>query len=285
MTLEDGLQKRFLRDNPFVQAPVWDEVKEALSEIKISDSYYSRGDKKATIDLERVLEKHRKWVSGIVDLSDFKYGYVTSGVTEALNHWRMTDQRPWCFFEGDYQWPNIVSKNGVEVKETRNETDVLYVSNPSCSTGNFIDIKDIKNPVILDCAYVGSTRVQRIGVPENTEQIMFGFSKGFGLVGQRCGIVYTKKPHPTFHPMKQVECWDYTTPLIIESIIERFSVDEMFEKYSETQKTLCEENHLIPSDSYFIATSEDPYYRIRRRKGETARLCMTSLSEKTNEKE
>ena len=66
---------------------------------------------------------------------------------------------------------------------------------------NFKDI-EVSCPVILDCTYVSSTNIQRIDVPTNTEQVFFSFSKGFGLIGQRLGLVYTKKPHPTLDLLK-----------------------------------------------------------------------------------
>ena len=265
-----------LKNSRWVQSPVWPEVENLLKEIKISDTYYLRGNNKASGDLKSVIELHKDWVKSIIDLSEFPHAYVTSGATEAINHWRMTDKRPWQYFKGDYQWPQIISRNGSENKYL-NSKEVLYVSNPACSTGNFISLKNIDNPVILDCAYITATAIKKITVPKNTEQVMFSFSKGFGLIGQRCGLVYTKEPHPTLEPLNNVECFNYSSSKIMEAMMNNFTVDEMYNKYKDTQKEICDKYDLTPSDTYFVATSTDPFYKKLRRNENTARLCITGI--------
>ena len=265
-----------LKNSRWVQSPVWPEVEKLLKKIKISDTYYLRGNNKASGELKSVIELHREWVKSIIDLSEFPHAYVTSGATEAINHWRMTDKRPWQYFKGDYQWPQIISKNGNENKYL-NSKEVLYVSNPACSTGNFVSLKNINNPVILDCAYITATAIKKITVPKNTEQVMFSFSKGFGLIGQRCGLVYTKEPHPTLEPLNSVECFNYASSKIMEAMMDNFTVDEMYNKYKGIQKEVCDKYDLIPSDTYFVATSTDPFYKKLRRNENTARLCITGI--------
>ena len=265
-----------LKNSPWVQAPLCQEVANTLELMTLRHTYYQRGTKKATADLKRCIEIHRKWVSDIVDLNKFPFAYVTSGATEAINHWRLSDHRPWQYFKGDYQYPQMISANGKEVDELHPDS-VLYLSNPQCYNGNFKEFGNIINPVILDCAYIGATPIKQINIPINTEQIMFSFSKGWGLIGQRCGLVYTKKPHSTLQPLKEVECYNYATAPIIESIMNKFRVDEMYYRYIDKQKEVCKSFGLTPSDTYFIATSTDQYYKRLRRVGEIARLCLTGV--------
>ena len=104
-----------LKNSRWVQSPVWPEVEKLLKKIKISDTYYLRGNNKASGELKSVIELHREWVKSIIDLSEFPHAYVTSGATEAINHWRMTDKRPWQYFKGDYQWPQIISKMAMKI--------------------------------------------------------------------------------------------------------------------------------------------------------------------------
>lgn len=265
-----------LKNSQWVQSPIWPDVYDLLNSIRISDSYYQRGTGAASYDLEDTINLHRKWVSSIIDLSDFSYAYVTSGATEAINHWRMSDRRPWQYFEGEYQWPQMISGNGVQVEELLPD-HVLYISNPRCYDGNIFEFDNIDVPIILDCAYISSTPIKRIVAPVNTEQVMFSFSKGFGLIGQRCGLVYTKKPHPTLHPLKKVECFNYSAAIIMKAIMNKFTVDEMYHRYKETQKQICWKYDLNPSDTYFIGTSTDDYYQTRRRYRDIARLCITGI--------
>lgn len=273
--------KHILKNNPYVQSPVWPDVHNLLSTISIADTYYQRGTKAATQDLTRVAVKHRAWLDGVVDLTEFPYCYATAGATEAINQWRVTDARFWQILRGDYQWANLLTGDGEVVDEINDK--VLYISNPQCATGNFLDdefIDSIQCPVIYDCAYLGATDRHHVKIPKHTEQIMFSFSKGWGLIGQRCGLLYTKEPHPSLELMHKVECWNYSIPLIIEKIIDKYSVADMYTKFKSTQTELCEQYDLQPSDTYFIATSDDTYYTKQRRKGKDARLCLTPLVKK-----
>jgi len=172
----------------------------------------------------------------------------------------------------------MLSGNGEEVEELISDK-VLYISNPQCYDGNFVNLDGISNPVILDCAYIGATAIQKINVPVNTEQIMFSFSKGWGLIGNRCGLVYTKKPHKTLQPLKEVECYNYNAAPIIEMVMNNYTVDEMYNRYKDKQIEICTDHELTPSDTFFIATTKDSYYKRLRRKKDKARICLTPLLE------
>ena len=50
---------------------------------------------------------------------------------------------------------------------------VLYVSVPSSADGNYFKLPNTLAPVILDCTYISATNIQKINVPENTEQVFF----------------------------------------------------------------------------------------------------------------
>lgn len=291
MILGDGLLKnslskteKLLRDNPWVQSPLWSDVKNLLSQIDEGHAYFRRGSKVATKQLKHVEETHRRWVSSMINLDYFSNMYVVAGATEAINQWRMTDHRPWQYLKGDYQWPQIVSGTGKEVDIDDLLSDhVLYVSNPSCRDGNFLSPTDIEKieksgcPVILDCAYIGATAPQAVPVFSNTEQIFFSFSKGWGLIGQRAGLVYSRNPHATLCHMQRVECWNYQTPQIISMILQNFKVETMHSRGLYRQKEICLELGLKPSDTYFLATSEDPLFEKQRRISPHARLCLTPL--------
>lgn len=275
--------RRILKQNPWVQSPISSEVIELLKDIDISATYYQRGTKQATKDLSILEQKHRRWISSILSLDDFQYVYAIAGVTDGLNHWQLTEGRDWQYLKGDYQWPNIISSHKGKEVEQPNDFEVLYISNPQCANGNFLDnnfLQNLKCPVILDCAYLGATLEKSMTMPTNTEQVMFSFSKGWGVVGQRCGLLYTKYPHPTLEPLKKVECWNYNMVKIIENIIDNFSVDYMYNQFKETQIKICNKYGLSPSDTYFLAISEDDYYERRRRKNKEARLCLTPLIKK-----
>jgi aspartate/methionine/tyrosine aminotransferase len=150
---------------------------------------------------------------------------------------------------------------------------------PSAADGNYFDIEYIKAPVILDCTYVSSTNKQKINVPKNTEQVFFSFSKGFGLVGERLGLVYTKEPHASLHLLKQFENWNYTGVRTMQLIMKHFAVDEMWRRHRDKQLQICKDYDITASDCFYVATSRDKFWTRRRRMSwnDTARICITSL--------
>jgi len=290
--------KEILKNNKFVDVPLTDEVRELLNNQVASYGYYARGNGQATHELDMLEQDHRKWVSEIIDLSDFPHCYFTQGTTDAIHHWRMTEKRPWqklCY--GEYQYMDMIGPEGTVccdvpgqyMKDGRSalpsvidKDKPLYISIPSAADGNFFNPQErgpIEAPVILDCTYIGATDIQKIDVPKNTEQVFFSFSKGFGMVGQRLGLVYTKEPHPSLERLKSVECWNYNGVQLISQIINVIPVDGMWKKYRDRQLAVCEQYDLKPSDCYFLATSKDPYYKERRRMrwNDDARICITPL--------
>lgn len=263
-----------LTRNPWVQCPQIPSVQELLGTVRVTNYTRGSGEAKKRLDLLETL--YREWVKDIIDLKDFRYCYFVNGVTDAINQWIATEDRSWQYFEGDYEYANMISGKGNNTKYLNN-TDVLYVSNPACSTGNFIKLNDIPNPVILDCAYIGSTLKHKIAVPKTTEQIWFSFSKGWGLVGQRAGLVFTKLPHKSLHPMKRVEAWNYTSVETALAIVQTYEIDTIASEYKPVQRRLCKQYNLEPSDCFFIATSRDEQYKVRRRIKDIARLDLSVL--------
>ena len=292
-------QKESLRDNRWVDVPMSEDVRRLLDEQLVSDTYYRRGDGQATKDLDSVEQTHRKWVGEIIDLANFKYCYFVNGTTDAIHHWKIIEQREWQKFEGEYEYPDAIGPFGdvccdvpgqymgedgrSAIQAVVDPNKPIFISIPSSADGNFFKPslpKDV--PVILDCTYIGSTNIQRIDIPEGTEQVFFSFSKGFGVIGQRLGLVYTKEEHPTLARLKRLENWNYNGVRTIQMIMNNFTVDEMWNRNREKQIKICNEYGFKPSDCFFLATTKDLYYKERRRMrwNNDARICITPLIEK-----
>ena len=293
--------KQSLRDNRWVDVPMSEDVRRLLDEQLVSDTYYRRGDGQATKDLDLVEQTHRKWVGEIIDLSEFPYCYFVNGTTDAIHHWKIIEQREWqklCY--GEYEYPDAIGPWGdvccdvpgqymgddgrSAIPSIIDPNKPVFISIPSSADGNFFNLKEQKivAPVILDCTYIGSTNIQRIDIPKNTEQVFFSFSKGFGVIGQRLGLVYTKEEHPTLARLKRLENWNYNGVRTINLLMHNFTVDEMWERNREKQIKICNEYGFKPSDCFFLATTRDPYYLERRRMrwNDNARICITPLLEK-----
>ena len=260
--------------NPWVQCPEIPKVNNLLKTVSVTNFY--RGSNQAKTQLNNLEQKYRQWIKEVVDLTDFPYFYFVNGVTDALNQWIATEHRSWQFLEGDYQYPQMISNTGVCVSEVQADR-VLYISNPACATGNLIELEDYNVPVILDCAYIGSVPKQKMHIPSNTEQVWFSFSKGWGLVGQRMAVVFSKQPHKSLEPMKRVEAWNHTGVEIAHAIIDNFDIDTICNEYKILQDSICKELNLEPADCFFIANSTDEIYEVRRRTGNIARLDLSYI--------
>ena len=62
-------------------------------------------------------------------------------------------------------------------------------------------------------------------------------------------------------------------------LMERFAVDEMWNRYNHKQLEICEKYDWKPSSVYYLATTKDPYFKVRRRMrwNDDARICLTPL--------
>lgn len=274
-----------LRDNPFVVAPQWKHVRNLLRDIDIYHLYVPRNDDSQKDAMWDFYWHYRQWIKPYCDLSEFDHCYSSAGVTDAINQWLATETRPWQYLVGDYQWPARVSESGVCVELDELKPDhVLYFSNPQCSTGNWADqeiidhINAVGCPVVYDCAYFGSTAQHTIPIPHNTEQVWFGFSKGWGMIGQRCGMVFAREPHTSFNPMQNVGCYDYSRIHMMREIINNTTPVDAWNTLWEQQYNIAKRLSATPSDSVMLVTTQDPYFAERVRDS-VARVCISDLFE------
>ena len=262
ISLQNKNLVKLLAMDPYVQCPEIPVVTKILQDLDVCRIH--RGNKLAYKRLEYMESLFREHVKHIVDLTEFKHCYIVAGATDAIHQWLCTEQRPWQYLRGDYEYAHNISGQGSSVSKF-NQQDVVYVSNPACSTGNIINIAHIDNPVILDCAYLGSTRKFQMPLPKNTEQIWFSFSKGWGLVGQRIGLVFTKQPHVSLSKTKAVGIWNYTSVETAIKMLENFSIDDIPNMLKPLQQEICEKLSMEPSDCFFIGTTNNPIFDLRKR--------------------
>jgi len=85
--------------NPWVQCPQIPSVQKLLETVRVTNYARGAGEAKKRLDLLETL--YREWVKDIIDLEDFHYCYFVNGVTDAINQWIATEDRPWQDLEGD----------------------------------------------------------------------------------------------------------------------------------------------------------------------------------------
>jgi hypothetical protein len=235
-----------------VKTPLLPEVKKVIDNVQLD------------LTSRRYKTKIKKWLSPIVDLSEF-YVYPINGITEGLNWWAGTSSHNIWREVGEYEW--------VDHKTSGMNPATTYQSTPSAIDGNFrASLAD--GPVALDLAYVGTTAIRPIELTDNVHTVFYGLSKPFGVNGIRTGWLFTRNRDDKLHNLiYNNNYYNYYSTAVAESIIENFSIDFIYKKFYNKQKEICEQFKLTPSDSVFLATTTNEEYKDYVRK-DVARLCL-----------
>lgn len=251
------MKKFLLEQSLAVRTFILPEVKNTISSIK------------PTYDaVEHYQTNIKEWLKPIVDLSDF-YVYPTNGITEGLNWWEGTSEYNIWAAIGEYQWVKHI--------RGRSSPTYTYQSIPSAIDGNFVDIaKD--SHVALDLAYIGSTEIKKINLPDTVEYAFYSLSKSFGVGNIRTGWFFTKNRDKRLDDLIYgAKYYNYFAHQVSEHIISNFSIDYVFNQLRQKQLNVCNQLNLIPSDSVWLATTTDPEYKKFRRRGDVARICLAGV--------
>lgn len=209
----------------------------------------------------------KNWLKPIVDLSNF-YVYPMNGITEGLNWWYNREHRGVWLAQGDYQWIDLKGKGSPYIR---------YQSVPSAIDGNFKEI-DHTMPLALDLAYVGSTAVRKLIIPDNVEFVFYSLSKSFGVSNIRTGWLFCKKQDSKLEALTySAKYYNYFAHSIAEKIISNFDIDFVHKSLYNKQKEICSALELCPSDSVWLATTTDKAYSKFRRQGDVARICLSGV--------
>ena len=234
-----------------VRTNVLDEVKTAVQALKC--------------DLDGVLKYStsiKQWLKPMVDLTNF-HVYPMNGITQGLDWWYDKEQRSVTLNKGDYQW--ITPKAGIG--------HIHYVSVPSAINGNFVEIPtDV--PTAVDLAYVGSTEIKHIEIPKNTEFVFYSLSNPFGVRNIRTGWIFTREADARLEALTHsAKYYNYYANDVAETIMKNFDIDYIHKSLHKKQIEVCNEYGFTPSDSVWLATTDNPAYDKFKREG-SARLCL-----------
>ena len=206
-----------------------------------------------------------EWLKPVIDLSDYCV-YPRNGITEGLDWWYNRESRGVHMDTGDYQW---VSPRGNMYDES-----VKYQSIPSSIDGNWRETTG----EILDLAYVGSTRIQKID--HNADIVFYSLSKSFGVRNIRTGWIFTRMPDERLEALTHsAKYYNYFAHSVAEKIISSYDIDYVHKRLYKEQNRVCEHLDIQPSDSVWLATSTHDDYIKFRRQGNLARICLAGVYE------
>jgi hypothetical protein len=199
------------------------------------------------------------------DLAAFKHLYPVNGITEGLNYWMNEETRTIQMREGDYVWIK-----GQPIG------DVHYWTTPASFDGNFYDVPTDK-PVVLDLAYILSTDIKHISIPDNVEKVFFSLSKCFGLRNYRIGYYWSKTPDKWLDPLiTSAKYYNYHSMALGEQLIDTIPIDLVYKTLRPIQLEICDDFNLNPSDVVWLANTDDPLYN-KFKRNYTNRVCIADL--------
>lgn len=215
-----------------------------------------------------------QWLHPIIDLSNF-YVYPMNGITQGLDWWLSNEKRKIFLDDGDYQW--------VPKTATIHDSYIHYISCPSSIHGNYRNIPtDV--PVALDLAYIGSTKIIEIKNSDNIEYVFYSLSKSFGIRNIRTGWFFSRtQDNKLENLINSAKYYNYIAHNAAEEIIKTFNINYVYDRLNNLQYKICDKLDLTPSDSVWLATSNNPIYNKFKRTNNINRISLSPLMAEYNE--
>lgn len=261
------------------------EISAAIAKLNVADYYLSLDERKYIKErIDQVAIELRNWLSPVVDLTALPYSYHVNGTHNSIEQWMASETRPIYCLKGEYPYPSQLRQVYIvdTVAHIPNDA-VVYMSNPFSSTGNY-DTRyyDIKNPIILDIAYVGTTAAYQLVITPNTEQVFWSGSKPFGLGNFRTGYRFARNKDILQEQLKDTGYFNLLGIDILSTSLSPYSVTELHSKFYNQYVDICDRNNLTPSDSYLLAsTTSDVCAHLKREDG-TIRIPIGKLLAELN---
>lgn len=258
--------------------------------------------------LERIVNAYSPLVPA---LKDFNYRYPTPGSSEGIYKLiaklRAQNVDKIYILNGEYEgYQNYAEDLGMKVisvdleKTNLSELEKGYwfISNPSARDGNIIPnevinkICNLGNKVILDLAYVGSTKKYEFDVSNpNISTVFLSLSKPYGLFRYRIGFTFSREPINSLYGNK----WFKDPVRLLQGlkVVEELPPGSLYDKYRPVQEKIIEELNkdfnlnMKPSDAFLLGNSklddvsEDKKNLVQNfLRGNHYRFCLTPYFER-----
>lgn len=228
--------------------------------------------------IEEYTETFYKWITAsrlnrIKGLERFKKRHLIIGTTQSFDesYFRYRGKRL-RMFKGEYAYHKRIIEDFKFIEdEPLREGDYAIISAPFCSTGDIhphmndvLDYcKDLSIPVILDCAYFGTCRDLELDASHPAiVSVNFSLTKGLGVGDLRSGIRFSD--YEDSLPISQQNEYNHTVLFDAKVgiyMMNKFSADFIPEKYSVSQKEVCEELSVYPTKCMHIALGDGSWDR------------------------
>jgi hypothetical protein len=199
-------------------------------------------------------------------LQRFSQQHLINGTTQTFDEsYHRYANRRLRFYKGEYAYHRRIVRDWKFIEdEPIAENDYVIVSVPHCTTGDLpvgfysmLDTcYDLKVPVIVDCAYIGTSVDVEFSVEHPAiESVSFSLTKGTGLGHVRSGVRYSNIDDD--YPIAQQNRYDHTVlgaakigMYFIENLESPDFIPNIYRKH---QLSVCAAVGLIPTKCMHIA--------------------------------
>ena len=239
----------------------WPRIRDGLEKLLAADHYGGLFQRdQISEDIKRTAQLTREWLSPVVDLTAFPYCYHVNGTHNSIERWLASETRPIYVLTGEYPYAQSLRPDIHVVSDSDQipQGAVAYISNPFSSTGNYDPrYHQIRVPVILDLAYVGTTAPHCFAITPNTEQVFWSGSKTFGLGCFRTGYRFTKTRDPMQDILANVGYANWLSVHTLAMALRTYGPFDTHQLVAEIYDKIIRDNDLLSSHSYLLGLGQD----------------------------
>jgi|TARA_B100001094_G_scaffold301759_1_gene328337 hypothetical protein len=209
---------------------------------------------------EKFIKKFIPWINKghmkFVGLKDFKYVYITNGVTEAI-HTTMIEHslRPMTQkdeYPGYFAHAKVLRESNIELK---NRIKVLSLPFYNSGLEHPTTIKTLEENSFIDCAWAAGSGIKKTYDVSKVGYVAFSFSKMFGMQYHRVGILFSKKPVKTLDIYKEKAYVNLAGVDLINQLMS-FSPSYFYDKYKHISKEICKNLGVEETPSLWIGSKD-----------------------------
>ena len=193
---------------------------------------------------DRFIENFVPWLNKghikFKGLKDFKYVYITNGISEAITISMLEHGlRPITY---DNEYPGYFAQAKEFAKSRivlRNKTTFLSLPFYDTADEHMITDKALQEESFIDLAWAGGSGLKKTFDLGKVGYVAFSFSKMYGIQYHRVGILFSKKPLNTFEMYKK-EAYVNLAGIDLVNQLMSFSPSYFYDKYRGQADEICE---------------------------------------------
>ena len=209
---------------------------------------------------ERFIENFVPWINKghmkFTGLKDFKYVYITNGVTDAITTVMFEHGLRPLIQENEYPvytaQAKVLRESNIPLK---NRTK--FLSLPFYYSGKEHDTtqETLEENSFIDCAWAGGSGIEKTYDVSKVGYVAFSFSKMYSLQYHRLGILFSKKPVKTFDIYKEKAYVNLAAADLVNQLMS-FSPSYFYDKYKHISKRICERLEVEETPSLWIGMKD-----------------------------